>query len=81
MDDAAFSPAPPQRPPGLTWRGLPDFDRVIDRSRAQRDAACASLLLEAWRGIRRLLARPAKPRSDRPGTAGRQEIAIEARRA
>lgn len=41
------------RPLALTWRGLPDFERIVERSRRQRGAACAALLSRILRGVGR----------------------------
>ena len=42
------------------WRGLPDIDYIVERSRAQRDETCATLLLHALRELRRVLTRQRK---------------------
>lgn len=47
------------RPLALTWRGLPDFERIVERSRRQRGAACAALLSRILRGVGRGVGRGA----------------------
>ena len=59
---SADSPTPEfVRPHASTWRGLPDFERIVERNRRQRGAACAALLSRilrgAWRGARHVLSR------------------------
>jgi hypothetical protein len=57
----ADSPSPDfGRPLALTWRGLPDFERIVERSRRQRGAACAALLSRILRGVGRGAGRGAR---------------------